>query len=388
MNPPLPNDSLDLTILLFKSMQPREVAAGQLTGTVGQEIDFAAFEAALESAGLLINAIAASRAFECHLPTGFFGSLDDLLNAAARRITAPTRFYLADSDSLYGGDEARLPPVGQYYLAATNLFALIGKASDHQGGVGDAKTLVFLHKEKIEITPQYGAADLHELKNLKAFEADFIATETHLEQKRTILKTVLFDMFSGKKKLPFAELLRRFDEFIEKVQASYQLYVAEFSFQKIKAEVEKEKLDAMVKLNKVFSDVQSQLLAVPVALVLVGGQMEDKGAWTSKNVLIWLGALVFAILMDLLIRNQRHTLKAVNQEIDQQRQQIESKYQAISDRFSEIYQEIEGRHKHQGRLITVVDMLVAVSLAVTTGMLLWFANALIPLYQLLGLLLN
>lgn len=247
---------------------------------------------------------------------------------------------------------------------------MLEKASDHQGGIGNAKTLIFLNKEKIEIIPKYTGADLHEIPNLSEFEAEFITSETHQEQKRTILKTVLAELFSGCKVLPFSVLLACFEEFADKVRASYQLYVAEFSFQKVKAEVEKEKLDAMVKLNKVFSDVQGQLLAVPVALVLVGGQMEDKGTWTSKNLSIWLGSLIFYILMNLLICNQRHTLKAVKNEIDQQRQQIESKYQTIAPRFQRIYQEIDDRHTHQQRLIRVVDGLVIISFTITTLLLL------------------
>lgn len=372
---PLPTDPIDLTILLFKHMQDRQVTDGQLSGRVGQGIDFDALRTALDQADLLISANAPARTLECHVAKGFFASLDDLLAAPGRRITSPSRFYLADSDSLYSGDAATLPSAGQHYLAAARLYGVLAKEADHQGGVGDAKTLVFLHKEKIEITPQYTAADLHELPDLSAFEAEFIASETHQEQKRTILKTVLLELFSARKKLPFSELLSRFDEFVDKVRASYQLYVAEFSFQKVKAEVEKEKLDAMVKLNKVFSDMQGQLLAVPIALVLVGGQMEDKGAWTSKNLLIWLGALIFSVLMDLLIRNQRHTLKAVKHEIDQQRQQIENKYQTIAPRFADIYKEIEDRHTHQQWLIRVVDALVALSLVITTVLVLRFSGA-------------
>lgn len=372
---PLPTDPLDLTVLLFKNMQDCQVAGGQLSGQVGQGIDFDALCMALDHANLLISDNASSRTLECHAAKGFFASIDDLLSAPARRITAPSRFYLADNDSLYSGDPTTLPPTGKHYLAAAQLYTLLEKASDHQGGVGEARTLVFLHREKIEITPQYGVADLHELPDLSAFEAEFIASETHQEQKRTILKTVLLELFSGRKKLPFSELLSRFDEFVDKVRASYQLYVAEFSFQKVKAEVEKEKLDAMVKLNKVFSDVQGQLLAVPVALVLVGGQMEDKGLWTSKNLLIWLGALIFSVLMDLLVRNQRHTLRAVKHEIDQQRQQIESKYRTITQRFADIYREIEERHAHQRWLIRIVDALVALSLGITSVLLLRFSGA-------------
>jgi hypothetical protein len=370
----IPTDPLELTILLYKNSHNREVKAGLLTGELDISINFALITKELEAQELLINSNANTRSIESHLAKGFFLSMDDLLGSPARRVNAQKKFYLADSDTYFNGNFAKVSPLCQQYFAATKLYELLSKIADHHGGIGDAKTLIFLSKEKFEITPQYTAAELKDLNGLEAFDAQFISTDTHLEQKKTILKMSLAELFSGRNKFPFSELLTNFSKFIDKVQASYELYVAEFSFQKVKAEVEKEKLDAMVKLNKVFSDIQNQLLAVPAALILIGGQMENKGEWVSKNVLIWLGALVFAILMDLLIRNQTHTLSAVKHEVDQQRLQIETKYQSVAPRFQDIYQEISERHNHQKRMIQLVDALVALCLATSTIVLVCFSG--------------
>jgi hypothetical protein len=369
----LPDDPLDLTILLYKSMPNREVASGQLSGTVSDEIDFEAVEARLDSCDLLIAANKNLRFLEFHLPIDFFISLSALLEAPSRRITPPPRFYLADCDYQHKNDSVSPPEPVERYIAATKLYSLLEKTADHQGGIGSAKTLIFLQKEKIEFAPEYNSENLCTLTGISEFQSEFTESKTHKEQKKTIIKTVLLEMFTGRSRVPFSELLSQFSEFLEKVQASYQLYVSEFSFQKVKAEVEKEKLDATTKLNKVFSDIQNQLLAVPAALVLAGGQMEDKAAWSSKNLLIWLGVLVFAVLMTLLVRNQRHTLHAVQQEIDQQWQQIKGKHHSVADRFSASYKQLDKRYRHQERLIRVVDLLVALALAVTTGMLLHFS---------------
>jgi hypothetical protein len=240
--------------------------------------------------------------------------------------------------------------------------------------MGAEKILIFLNKTKVEITSEYGKDDLQDLAGLQDFEKDFSLSDTHKEQKQTIIKTALLELFEGKNRLKFSELLAKFSEFIEKVRANYELYVAEFSFQKVKAEVEKEKLEAIVKLNKVFSDIQSQLLAVPAALILIGGQMQNKGYWEFKNIVIWFGALVFVVFMDLLVRNQYHTLDAVNSEIQQQRKQIETKYYAVAERFKDIYDDINARYEHQKLVIRAVDALVGFSFLMATGMLLWFSG--------------
>lgn len=372
----LPTDSLDLTILLFRNMQNCQLVRGQFSGILSQDIDFDNAVDALEEKELLAGHDANSRQIECSfVNTRFYKDLDSFLLNANRRVKSPLRFYLADLDYLHQGDESVAPAPVLHYLQATKLFVLLEKLADHTGSKANEKTLIFLNKNKVEITSEYGIDDLHDLTGLNDFEKDFSLSETHKEQKQTIIKTALLELFEGRNRLKFSELLAKFSDFVEKVQANYELYIAEFSFQKVKEEVEKEKLEAMVKLNKVFSDIQNQLLAVPAALILIGGQMQRSGHWDSKNALIWFGALSFALFMDLLVRNQRHTLEAVNNEIEQQRKQIETKYHAIAERFKSIYDEINDRYKHQKWVILAVELLVGLSFWAATGMLLWFSGA-------------
>lgn len=372
----LPDNLLELTILLYKKMQDRELDAGELSGVVPHEFNFQQLTTRLGSE--IINADESTRHLEFHTPGNeFFANIDGLLTNPARRISPPSKFYLADIDYFFNGDLHSAPVQVRNYFAAAALYNLLKRVSDHQGGVPSGTTLIFLQKEKIEITSRYDESDLHDLLGLDDFQSEFIESETHQEQKKTIVKTVLLGMFSGHRCISLADLLGRFADFTEKVRASYQLYVAEFSFQKIKAEVEKEKLDALIKLNKVFSDIQNQLLAVPVALILVGGQMENFGRWGAKNVLIWLGALVFAVFMALLVRNQRHTLAAVKSEIDRQWNEMQGRHREIAARFSDSYKELDTRYNHQSKLILVVEFLVGLSFLITTGLLAYY-SALIP----------
>lgn len=370
---PLPTDALGLTIFLYRHLLSREVCERQVIGVLPASFDFSEVEARLDNDNLLVSSDAKLLKIEFALPSNFFLSFDELISTAERRIASPSKFYLADTHCLYEGDTATLPAVAQHYIAATQLYSTLGNAADHTGGLGSTKTLIFLQKGKLEIIPDYIETDLRELSSANHFKSEFIESATHKDQKQTIVRTVLFELFQGRGRVPFSELLEQFDDFIEKLNASYQLYVSEFSFQKVKAEVEREKLEATTKLNKVFSDIQNQLLAVPAALILVGGQMVNESSWSSKNVLIWLGTLVFSVIMTLLVRNQRHTLLAVKQEIDQQWQQIKGKPHSVADRFESSYRQLDIRYDHQVWLLRIVSFLVAISLAAATGMLLWFS---------------
>lgn len=372
----LPTDPLDLAILLHGHLQQMQIHARTVTGILPSDFDFHEVESALNSVQLLVSSSEAERKIEYALPNNFFLSLDELVSTRERRAKAPARFYLADSDYLYKDEDGKNVAILQveHYLAATQFYELLGSSADYKAGMGSARTLVFLQNEKLEVTPDYAASDLKDLSKISNFKDEFVLSETHKDQKRIITRTVLIEMFKERSRVQFSEVLSRFSEFFDKIVGSYQLYVSEFSFQKVKAEIEKEKLEATTKLNKVFADIQNQLLAVPAALILVGGQMENTSKWSSKNIVIWLGCLVFAALMNLLVRNQRHTLNAVQQEIDQQWLQIKGKYHSVADRFESSYKQLNDRYRHQIWLIRIVSLLVAISLGVSTGMLLWFSS--------------
>jgi hypothetical protein len=372
----LPNTPLELTIFLWKEMRTRELYQRNVTGILPIDLDFQAVELALELHKLSISSNEAQRKIEFRLHKNFFMTLENLISVDSRRISSPESFYLADSDFLYDTQipETELPIDVKNYLGAVRFYSLLGEIADYKNVFGSITTLIFLGKEKLEIKPNYTLCDLRELPKLNDFEINFIAENAaHKEQKRTIVHTVLLEIFEGYTDVRFADLLVKFDDFIEKLNCSYNLYVSEFSFQKVKDEIEKEKLDATIKLNKVFSDIQNQLLSIPAALVFVGGQMSFAGNWTIKNLSIWLGFCIFAALMSLLIRNQRHTLDAVKQEIDQQWQQIKNKHSIVADRFKASYEQLGNRHKHQEWLIKVIDTLVSICLAATTIMLLMYS---------------
>lgn len=365
----LPTNPLELAIWLTESVWERAKEGRSLTFTVPPSAAFSNIEDASEAASILVAGNENSRQLEIALPAQFFYGMSDFLEHPARRTTIPPRFYLAELKFLHPSDGGDIPDQVQKYFEAVSLFQLLGGLADHEVKSGGLFDLVFLGKEKIVITPDYCAGDLASLDRIEGFREEFIDSATHSEQRTTILKTALHEMFHGQPKVSLGSVLARFHDLVERANNGYQLYVSEFSFEKVKAEVEKEKTEFTARLNKVFSDIQNQLLAVPAALILVGGQMKNVGRIEIANSLIWLGALVFAILMNLLIRNQRNTLQVVHQEFRHQWNRIKGNHKGVAQQFDDAYKHLETRYNHQRRLLWVVDGLVAGSLVVTTILL-------------------
>lgn len=371
----LPTDPLDLAILLHREMRQRVVVDGRnIEGELPGSYDFDAVISLLERHDMRVTEASAHRRLEFSPPPSFHQTMEALLTAVSRRIQPQARFYIADIDCVYPFTGQEPNKQIQSYLNSSALFRSLQSVADHLSQMGSATTLVFLQQQKLEITSVYSVEDLAILPELDNFTANFIESSTHKQQKETILRTVLFELFSNQKKINFSDILKNFSSIADNLHSSYQLYVSEFSFLKVKSEIEKEKLEFTTKLNKVFSDIQNQLLAVPAALILIGGQMEKSDGPSMKNIFIWVGSLIFAFLMNLLINNQRHTLKAIKTEIDQQWKLIEGKHKKVAEQFKGSYAQLDARYRHQRTLLWTVDAMVGAALIFATGMFIWYAD--------------
>ncbi|WP_017907040.1 hypothetical protein, partial [Pseudomonas asplenii] len=191
----------------------------------------------------------------------------------------------------------------------------------------------------------------------------------------TIIKSVLLEFHNEfDKKLSTGLIAEKFEEFYRRVSSSYQLYVSEFSFQKIKAEVEKSKFEFITRINKVFSDIQNQLLVVPASLILVGSQYETSNSMTLKNLIIFCGAIAFAAFMMLLILNQRNTLLSILNEINNELQLIKQKHSSVKLQFDDQYKLLETRFLYQYILLEIVSLIVALALAAASALFFYFSN--------------
>lgn len=377
------DDKLKFAVWLYKNLENcKQVESRKIIGKLPDNIAYSDIESALEQFDMACDMCSEENRiihFEAPHQGGFFAwSMEDFLANPKRSLNAPKRFYLADYDYLHPENENEMPEnVKAYFQRLSVIQALQPPFADYRHETGGLEMLGFIADRKLEIQIKISHASLAPLKTSKNAINDFINTSSHQDQKQIILKSCLIEIFfdgnNHSKKIDINDVFKNLDMLIERAKNSYDLFTSEFSFKKIKNEIEREKLDFTIKLNNVFSSIQNQLLAIPIALVLIGGQMENTGAWAQKNIVIWLGALVFALLLSLMVRNQKSTISAIRQEIDQQWKQIEDDHRSVAHRFQDLYSALENRRKDQTHLIFTVEVLVVLSLALASAFLLWIS---------------
>jgi hypothetical protein len=313
--------------------------------------------------------------FKVPSSSSFCLSLDKLLSEKGNCIRFPQRFYLVEENFFFSTDTT--PPndglIGQYFKAI-EFIDVLKKVADLAIPESTPDRLIFLGTKKLYLTLQYSSESLRELVDLDEFVKNFITSDTHKNQKKEIIKSVLLEMAHGRNQISVRDLLDRFNDFKERVNNNYDLYLSEFSYEKVKAEIIEEKLEAITNLNKVFSDIQNQLLALPIALLLLRGQIEFSESITVKNLIVWFSFLIFSFFMLILVRNQWSTLQAVKNQIDQQKEQLRSKYQAIAARFETDFTEVNKRYCRQQLTLSIIGFIIIAVLIAVTIIMGWYSG--------------
>ncbi len=214
--------------------------------------------------------------------------------------------------------------------------------------------LVFLRDSQLDVPLTFDSQALFALDKALATELieQLEAQDGHTKQRHEICATAIFDMLSKQpKELRFATLLNNIAEFHQRFVDGYKLFAASFSFEKVRDQAESIKLEYLNKIHKTFSDIQGQLLGIPVSTIVVATQFKDVTLLTESartgqmwlNVAILVGAFIFCLLLTCAVFNQKHTLDALCQEIDRHKESLDSEYANLKGRFSDVFDTLNRR---------------------------------------------
>ncbi|MBX9725251.1 MAG: hypothetical protein K2X81_27855, partial [Candidatus Obscuribacterales bacterium] len=157
----------------------------------------------------------------------------------------------------------------------------------------DEPSLVFIKDGKFEVPIEYDVDDLKWLPLSAIRELLTILPEgTHEKQCASILAEAVISLTEHlASNQRFKYLLTNASELKKQFEQGYQLFAAGFSYEKVRDQVEAARVEYSGKIHKVFSDIQNQLLGIPVATIIVATQMKDVKTvgyefWVNTAVLV------------------------------------------------------------------------------------------------------
>jgi hypothetical protein len=302
------------------------------------------------------------------------------------RYNGPECFFLAEEAKagyLHPDEATEQPAVVTNYLSALRVVRLLTDVAN----TSDDRTLVrkiFMtwSRHSADSTAEAASRDMtieicYDADDLVPIDQEqldqlerLMTTDKYQEQTRQIFMNAVCGHVANTTR-DFPALLAGFDAVYRKFDDDYNLFMSQFSFEKVLQETEALKLDFTAKLNEVFASIQNKLLAVPLAVVVVASQMKNEADATLENVIILLGAAVFAALMALLVANQWDTLEVLHNEIARERCKVKE-HPAFEKKLGPIYEELDGRYRRQRFLLTTV-LVVLVAFAVLLPMAVFFS---------------
>lgn len=295
-------------------------------------------------------------------------SLDGMLTNPGSRIRRPEKFYLKATKT-HSGTAPEPIEIAQYNSMISFVGALETAALFLDG---TKQMLVFYSDRRIEVPVTYVASDLQKLDTAEVEKlCHLLDGEIHRDQRATILSEALTGLVDN---LPrdkrFQHLLRNLTEINIRLSEGYKLFASSFSYTKIRNQVEAAQAEYISKIHKTFTDIQGQLLGLPIASVVVASQLkvtEECGPTSWGNVAVLMGAWLFVLLLLASCINQWLTLRSISEEISSQKRKVKENFSEIEGIFDKKFKTLATR------LIWHRSVLVIVAFVAIAGA--WFATS-------------
>lgn len=295
------------------------------------------------------------------------------------RLFQPKSLPVYRNLAAYLGNGSRLlEPIGDFYLVEENWFSEEPEASAeikklkalHRllNQLCDAATVVDKDKTRLHVADSVGLVDLpinvapEDLKAVTPEIADdffaFCSDSLHRQHRLEAVAQVVIRQTRGiSANDRLHHVLHNLNSILSDAKSQHAVFLSAFSYEKVRDEIETLKVEYTSRIHKVLSDIQGQLLGIPVATVVVATQMKKTGvvgAVFVANSAVLVGALIFGFFLILLLRNQSDTLNVIKTEVKRQRLQLKSELHEVAGRFDETFDLLETRIRHQGIILWAV----------------------------------
>lgn len=228
--------------------------------------------------------------------------------------------------------------------------------------------LIFYKDGRFLVPVIYGEEEVNCL-DFSAFERleQFVLDRYHHEQKVQMLGENLIEMLALiPEKDRFSYLVKNINDLYQRLQASYSIFASDYTYDKAVAEVHSFKVDAITKVHKAISDIQAQVLGIPIATFVALSQLKvtrSLDAQFAANTAIFAGVFIFCFLLVGFLVNQRATLRTIESEVSRQRKIFEKRFEGNPTAYTEDLKSVDDRIWWQYFAVATIFVLDAAMLS-------------------------
>lgn len=240
--------------------------------------------------------------------TGYYETSDVFVRK--NKIISPSSYYIQN----IGFQNSEHIFIKKYH-ALINFIQSIGDLAKYKEESPDITTCVIICEQKALILPIiYSGEDVVNI-DFPIEEMNY-ATElfkkNNSEEKLLFINELMEFLSNVTEENRFVYLLQNFNEYYSKSIDSFQYYIRNFSYNKLKSELDNAILDYSKKIQSVINDAQSKLIAIPAAFVLAAANIEFDNILSIKNIAILISLYIFALLIGIFLNNQSSVLNMID----------------------------------------------------------------------------
>ena len=261
--------------------------------------------------------------------TGYYETSDVFVRK--NKIISPASYYIQN----IGFQNSEHIFIKKYH-ALINFIQSIGDLAKYKEESPDITTCVIICEQKALILPIiYSGEDVVNID----FPIEEMNYATELFKKNNSEEKLLFinELMEFLSNVPeenrFVYLLQNFNEYYSKSIDSFQYYIRNFSYNKLKSELDNAILDYSKKIQSVINDAQSKLIAIPAAFVLAAANIEFDNILSIKNIAILISLYIFALLIGIFLNNQSSVLNMIDINIQSYKGSFGGNGNVVKDAF-------------------------------------------------------
>lgn len=154
----------------------------------------------------------------------------------------------------------------------------------------------------------------------------------------------------------FSYLIRSLNPLITNINHSYQSYVEDYAFDKVRKEYNEKKTEYIKQINDTFDSIVTKMVAVPAGIWFATAQisplpsLKDKltnnyDYLLTKNLVVLLAVLLMVAILALNILAQRNTLKQLKSEYNEVFENLKDKFAEERNKLSDVIKDIDKRYR-------------------------------------------
>lgn len=294
----------------------------------------------------------------------FFKTIEHLCQSNFFRAQRGKTYYIIDLK--YDSKNNHKPELIQNYELLLSLIDVLQRVA----AFVDSSTskMLFLDSSKLEVEPVYSKNELINLDINHVHKINnFIQEDSHESQKLAILSRVIINLCKNETiDNRFKHFLSKLENVYETLDHDYAVFSSSFSYEKLRNDIENAKLEEQVKIHKVITDIQNQILGIPIATVIVATQFKTVNNVASDyvyqfavNTGISIGVLIFTFIMLYLVINQKESLIGLKAEIIRKDYKFKTDNKIVYDKTvidtgKEPFTDVLNRIKTQEKVLCVI----------------------------------